>query len=240
MKKIIFCVLLVGVVEWSHAQVTFTFGPRIGFNMGTMSYSPDISDPQVGWGQGATKSGRFGMMFGAVADVGFGKMFGGEMGLIYAMKGSSVDIPIQNGRATATITYKINELEIPILFKVNFMSGNVRPYAFAGPNIGIILSANGSVTGPGINIPDFDLKTPGDGTNTAQGVDGVSTLDFGIDFGGGVEYLVTREIGLLMDIRYSLGLSNIYTHGSNAGPAYNDVSWKTSGFQIFIGTNFHL
>ena len=238
MKKFILLAMLVGSVATASAQMSFSFGPRVGFNIGTMSFSPDISDPQTGFGAGATKSGRFGMMFGAVADITFGKMFGGEMGLIYTMKGSSISIP--NGGNTVTLDYKVNELDIPILFKVNFLTGKLRPYAFLGPNLGLILSATGSVSGTGINIPDFDLKTSGDGTNQAQGFDGVGTLDFTLEFGGGAEYLLTKQIGIIFDLRYSLGLGNIYTAGAKAPANIQGVSWKTSGFQIMLGTNFHI
>lgn len=191
----------------SMAQMQFGVGPIVGVNFGTVSISPSPTYP-AGYSQG----GHTGIIFGAQAELGFAKMFYIEMEPSYIGKGFSISTPA----GTATVT--ANELQIPVLFKVKFMPGVIRPYAFAGPNIGFVLTS--TETSP--SGQDTDLKSE------------TSSTDFAIDFGGGAEYNVTPKIGITLDIRYSLGLGNL---NSVAG---STTTWHASGFQILAGVMFHI
>jgi len=233
-KRYVIGILLVGTLAVclptsSIAQVSFSFGPRLGFNFASMSFDPDptVQTP------GLSKGGRFGVLFGGVADMEFAKMFEAELGILYTMKGASFDYPA----AQASETVKFNELNIPILFKVKFLPGNkIRPYAFLGPNLGIVATAGATITQQG-QTQDVDYKNPPAGTVQA------SSIDFALEFGGGVEFMLTRNIGLVGDVRYSLGLSNLVSAPNTQGIQVQQATsptWHASGFQIYLGSNFHI
>jgi hypothetical protein len=191
----------------SPAQVTFAVGPRIGFNLASTSLNLPLNP-------GVTKGGRFGMIFGATAEVGFdkGKMFFVVLEPMYIQKGFSIE------GGGATTNYNFNYLNFPLYFKVKFLQGALRPYAFAGPDFGIMLSATQS---------------------SAQGADQdwsqwIGT-DFSLDFGGGAEYQVAKKISIIGDVRYMLGLKNIYSN-----PNQTTLELTPSGFVIMFGALFQI
>ncbi len=213
MKRIYNVLALAGLLcaysSSSFAQVSFSLGPRIGLNFATLSYDPDVT------GAGVTKSGSIGIMIGAAAEIGFAQMFAIMVEPTYTQKGNKFEA----GSAKQTIS--ASELQFPVLFKVKFIQGPVRPYAFAGPNIGIVLSAKSKLEGTG-NDGETDIKST------------TSSTDFSLDFGGGAEFKAAPKVSITGDVRYSLGLSNL---NSAAG---STQSIKARGFQIQFGALFHL
>ncbi|HEX7571708.1 MAG TPA: porin family protein [Bacteroidota bacterium] len=200
------------------AQMEFGVGPIVGVNFGTASISPTPVYPT-----GYTQGGRTGMKFGAQAELGFAKMFYVEMEPSFIGKGYSINGP--QGSATVSVS----ELQFPVLFKVKFMKGVIRPYAFAGPNIGFVLASTLSYSITGQTIPDQDLKSQ------------TSSTDFAIDFGGGAEYNVTPKIGITLDVRYSLGVGNLANPPATPGQvATTSQTNHASGFQILAGVMFHI
>jgi hypothetical protein len=216
--------LLFTLYATSDAQTQFGIGLRTGLNFGTMSFTPDPAQGQ----QGVTQGGRTGFMIGAGAELAFGGMFAVEMDLMYVMKGAS----FTQGPYNETI--KLSELDIPILFKVKFLKGMIRPYGFVGPDIGLLLSATDHIEGPGVTR-DNDLKSNPNGVE-------LGGLDFALEFGGGAELMITKNIGVSLDVRYSLGLSNLASLGSAVAQQQGATqpSWKASGFQIQVGGMWHL
>jgi len=198
--------------ESSKAQVEFNLGPKLGLNFATVSFSPDLV-----LAPGVTKGGRTTFMIGAFGELGFLHMFYVALEPGYVSHG----FVLTQGAATQTVS--ASYLQIPILFKVKFLRGMVRPYAFVGPNIGFNLSATSTIAGVGPGVDgDTDIKA-----NT-------SSTNFALDFGGGAEVKVAPMISLVGDIRYSLGLSNI-----NSTPGVTQTS-ETRGFQILVGASFHI
>jgi len=195
------------------AQTEFGIGPIVGVNFGTASVTPNL-------GLGVTQGGHTGLMIGAQAELGFAKMFYIVMEPLYCGKGFSATF--QGGTATATAS----EIDIPVLFKVKFMKGIIRPYAFAGPEIGFVMSSTLSITGRA----DQDIKSQ------------ISSTDFAIDFGGGAEYNVTPKIGITLDVRYSVGVGNM-ANPPAAGTAVGGLGSTNitlSGFQVLAGVMFHV
>jgi opacity protein-like surface antigen len=221
MKSVITCCILAAVVCLSapraFAQMEFGVGPVVGLNFGTVSFSPENQ-----YGAGVTQGGRTGIMFGAQAELGFAKMFYVVLQPTYVGKGYGLTAP----QGTATIA--LNELEFPVLFKVKFMKGVIRPYAFVGPNIAFVLSNKESFSVTGQTIPDIDLKSQ------------TSSTDFALEFGGGAEYNVMPKLGITLDVRYSLGLANLANPPAVAGQAASTQTVKASGFQILAGVMFHV
>ncbi len=114
------------------------------------------------------------------------------------------------------------------LFKVKFLQGMIRPYAFVGPNIGLVMSATESLTPANGQAKDTDIKS-----NT-------SGIDFALDFGGGAELMVMKNFGILMDVRYSLGLSDLNSPSTPPQQGATVPTIHASGFQIMVGSMFHL
>lgn len=200
--------LLVLLMNVANAQVRFGLGVRTGLNFGTVSFDPEPTLPQ-----GVTKSGLMTFTFGAAAELEFAKMFAAVAEPRYIQKG----VKFESGSAKQTIS--TTEIELPIHFKVKFLPGSVRPFAFAGPNVGFVLTSKSKLEGTG-NDGETDLKSTTSSTN------------FGLDFGGGVELKAGPNVTLTGDVRYSLGLSNLNSAQGATG------STKTRGFQILFGALF--
>lgn len=227
MKKIgvlaVLVVMSLLLVLPGSAQMKFGAGARFGMNFATSSVDPDF---YTGYEQYVEKGGRTGLMFGGVATVEFAKMF--EVALLptYVQKGfkyETVSGYYFDEAKNNSLKYKVNELDLPVYFRVKFLHGPIRPYVFVGPNIGFVLSATESYSG-GTDV-DNDMK------------DKVSSVDFGLDFGGGAEYMVAPNIGLTCDALYSLGLSDMNNATAKAGETASTI--KTRGFQVLIGTMFY-
>lgn len=214
MKQILFTVffvLIIGSVSFGQ----FSFGPRFGINLGSISDDPDAPSAYK-------QSNIVGLIFGASAEIGiFGPMYI-DVQPTYIKKGEEIEGPfIVNGQqVNGTLTQTANYLQFPILIKAKFPAGPVKPYGFLGPNIGINLSATTEFEGGGQNID--------------QDNENASSIDFAVDFGAGIGFGIMPLMDLVFDVRYSLGLSNVIKN-----PQQNE-SAKTRGIQIMIGAMFGL
>jgi opacity protein-like surface antigen len=204
--------LLVGVLIPSlpaQAQVTMAVGPNFGFNIGSCSISPEISN-------NITKGGRFGLVFGVSFEVGFAQMFYIASDYQYVQKGFSLSAGNEKE------TYSLNYLDMPVIFKVKFLRGKVRPYGLFGLDFALLLTATRTYDpGAGGKPQDTDYKD-------------VFGSDFSLHFGGGVEYAVARNIGITGDVRYMLGLKSAY---SNANQPNTKIT--PSGLAIIFGGLFY-
>jgi len=201
-------------------QMKFGVGMRLGMNIGSLSFNPDIY--QVSGN--ISKTGRTGFMIGAVTELEFARMFAVELSPTFVLKGGGYE-DTQGG--SDVVHY--SELDLPILFKVKFLEGKIRPYAFVGPNLGIVMSATRVSQPAGGQETDVDVK------------DNTSGIDFALEFGAGAELMVMKNLGLMMDFRYSLGLSDL--NSAPATPQQVNVTVptvKASGFQIMVGSLFYL
>ena len=199
------------------AQAQFSIGPKFGLNMSTLSVDPD---PYQG-STTITKGGRMNILFGAQAQMLFGKMFGVQIEPGYTSKSVRWE-DNQGGKRTISVS----EIQIPILFLVTFMQGTIEPFAFVGPNLGIVASASDKTETQGGGTQDVDIKA------------NVSGLDFALDFGGGTKFKIANKIALTGDIRYSLGMSNLDARQFPAGTVATTPSTKSRGFQIQFGALF--
>lgn len=219
--------LLFGDVASS--QLRFGVGLRTGLNFASMSFDPELfaGNPQI------TQGGRTLFTVGAAAELDFATMFGVEMDFMYTGKGAK----FTRSSDQASQTIKVSELEIPILFKAKFLTGKIRPYGFVGPSIGILASASAVTEIPGQPVQDVDLKNNAGGTQ-------VGGMDFSLQFGAGAEYMVATKMGLFLDLRYVLGLSNIYDTSTpqQAIPVQQTVTqtWHTRGFLIQLGGMYYI
>jgi len=188
---------------------TSGIGIEGGINLADISLMPQ-----------SNSSNRTGMMVGAFADIGISKTFYFHPGLRYVMKGATFSA--NNGIATTTITTKISYLEFPALIKVAFPLTEVRPYIMAGPTLGIMLSA---------------IQDQNDGINSSSNdiSQNLETVDFGLFFGGGIDFHVAHRMDMFVGGGYSLGLSNIVKTNPNL-----QQTGKNLGIQFTAGIKFGL
>ncbi len=218
MKKVllpILSILLIFTFSNINAQTHFAVGARAGLNIANLSFDPDIPS-------GVTKASRTGFLFGGLAEIGFSPMIAIQFEPMFVTAaGSELSSPA--GKATLKLSY----LEIPILFKVKIpVGGPVTPYVFAGPNIGFVMSSKEVDEIKGFPTSETDLK------------DFVTTTNFAIDFGAGAGFAVAPLTVIVLDVRYSLGLTNSLNDKGKQSIGFNSV--KSTGFQIIAGVMFGL
>jgi hypothetical protein len=90
---------------------------------------------------------------------------------------------------------RFDYVQVPILLKVNLMPGPVRPMIFAGPYGSYLLAAK-------------EVDYVGGVTESVDIKDQVKSTDYGIVFGGGLDFHLGL-IKLSAEARYNLGLANI-------------------------------
>lgn len=227
MKKLftlLFLVVLLFSFSIIKAQPTISLGARAGLSLANLSFDPDIPS-QI------SKSSRTGFKIGGLAEIGFIPMLAVQIEPMFATGGTELSGPIFNNgfsSVSGKITYKISYLEIPILLKFKIpVPGSISPYVFAGPNIGFIMSSKESDEPSGYNSSETDLK------------DYVSSVNFALDFGAGAGFKVNALTTVLLDVRYSLGLTNVLNDKGKQNYGGNQ-SIKSNAIQIVAGVMFAL
>jgi hypothetical protein len=218
-KKILFTIFLSSAILSNSdtcAQLKFSLGPRAGINLAKLSFDPDTPE-------GIDKSGRLGFKFGALAELGFSQMFAVQIEPMYVMKGAELEGTVLGQHAKET--FKLSFIEIPVLVKVKFPTGSVTPYIFAGPDIGLLLSSD----------DETEFRSESEKRDVK---DETSSIDFAIDFGAGVGFAAGPGVVLVFDVRYALGLRNLYNPKQETQS--EDQTIKSTGIQILIGAAFTL
>ncbi len=130
--------------------------------------------------------------------------------LLYAQKGA------EQGNAKSTLNY----VEGPSVGRFFFnKEGPFRPNIFAGPSFGFLTGVKGQV-GNGNKETLDNYK------------DFYKTFDFGLTGGLGLNYEIAPETRILVDFRYTYGLSDISK--SNASSVNNQVIGITAGVSFGI------
>ncbi len=208
--KFIYTAILAVMIATTGAfsQVKLSLGFEAGLNLANANITPTV-----------TTSGKTGFLVGGLLDINFSRNFSVVPGVRFITKGYVQSFTDANGN-NITETVNLNYLEIPVLLRVEFPLTEVKPYIFAGPELGFNMSATADDVGGGQST-STDVST------------NVSGTDFGLLFGGGVGFKVTSKIDLFASFGYSLGLSNILKNNTNA-------TIKNTGIQLTAGAMFHL
>ncbi|HEY6953385.1 MAG TPA: porin family protein [Bacteroidota bacterium] len=150
---------------------------------------------------------RTGFAAGAYLEISLPMLFTIQPEILYSQKGFVAD---ENFFGTPVkVTGKLDYLEIPVLVKYSFPVPVVKPSLYAGPALGILLSAKAKAEANGQSA-ETDIK------------DQTTSTDFGIVFGASANIAI-----ITVDVRYTLGLTSLDKNGS--GKAYNRV------FGIMVG-----
>ncbi len=204
LKAIILGIIIAASSFTAYSQSKLSLGFEAGLNIANTNETPSSSF-----------GSKTGFIIGAVLDAPITPTFSIAPGLRFITKGNSYS----GANGTASNTASV--IEIDGLLKVKFPLTEVKPYVFAGPSLGFILSASYT-------------ETPTGGTSsTTDRSSNFETIDFGLMFGGGLDFKLTPTMDLFGQFGYSLGLSNIQKNN----PA---VTTKTTGIQMTAGLRFKL
>ncbi len=191
-------------------------GARIGANLANESRDSVPS--------GFSNASNAGILAGLQFDYWFSDMWGLSAQALYDQKGTDENVNQTAGivSTSASDNITLNYLEIPILLKLRFGTGRIRPYVFAGPSFGFFLSGSDtreSSSSGGVIIPtnsDTTISIPSSS---------VKTLDISGVFGAGLSIKLNSGHLLFLDAAYALGLVDIFNtqNGSNTMAESRDI-----------------
>ena len=210
MKKtsILLIMILAAVVPRTAAAET---GLGLGIKIG-----PCVSNVRWSLDDGSGEAYRR-LTVGFFAEFGLSPAFAVQPELDFVTMGYSwVDlVSADPGKYEDTLQY----LQIPVLFKARLLrEGWIVPAVFAGPCLGVLLNAR---------FRYYDLS--GGLTYSADVKDLYRDFDIGAVFGAGVNVRV-RNLKLIFDVRYYLGLLDVYQAAA--------ISVKNAGLMITGGLGF--
>ncbi len=210
--------ILAGVAPPAHAQSGFSFAAQGVVNFSTVSYSPALP-PDV------TSKGHMVLGIGVGLEIHVFGPLSIAFQPTYLQKGDILQGLLfydastgetYEGTATTTMTF----FEMPLLVKAGIAFESVKPYLIAGPSLGLLLSAGESDDVPAVGNRDLNVK------------DMISPADFGLLFGGGMEYTVSPGTAVTVDFRYSLGLRDL-ARGQSSDVVHRAM--KSRGIVITLG-----
>lgn len=192
------------------AEEEETAGVRLGLKVG-----PCFSTVRRNGPEGPDVESRRKLTAGFLVEIGLGPWLAVQPELDFLTTVYTWEPPLLTGVYTDTLQY----LQVPILFKARLVRrGWAVPAVFAGPCAGILLRARDSY---------YDLSTGI--TYSADIKDLYRDFDLGAVAGAGADIRV-RNLRLILDIRYYLGLMDVYRAA--------DSSWKNSALMITAGLGF--
>jgi len=170
------------------------FSDSISDGVNTLDFFGDFGDKRTG-----LTGGGF-----VTADVN--ESFGIRLELLYAQKGGTGKLNVNlNGipAGTADMTFKLDYFEIPALLVGTFpTSGGTKFNVFGGPVLAFNTGAK------------FKLEFQGQSDEQDIG-DSVESTDFGLAIGAGVKIPASPGVGIVIDGRYTLGLSKFPKTGED-------------------------
>ncbi len=206
-KLLLFAVLACLSVVATAQEEGIRFGAKAGVNLAGVS--GDNTD---------NLEGKAGIHIGALVEVPISDKFAFQPELLYSAQGYKLDTSIDiAGIVTKTeTTMQINYINIPLMLKYYVAQGFSLQ---AGPQVGFLTSAEAEakVSIAGISqSADTDVK------------DAFKGLDFGLNFGLGYQL----AMGIFLDARYNLGLSDINDVDGS------DIENKNAVIQLSVGYKF--
>jgi len=188
-----------GILVFAAAVLLVAFIPRplaaaVDIDLG---FKGGLSLSKVSWSDadGSRKS-VLRATFGVFAAFNLNKNFAIQPEINFLSTGDQLVATIDTGEFK--LVYFYNYLHIPVLIKYRLaQQGKVIPVIFAGPALGILLSEREKEYVDDILVRDISRKQ------------WYKSTDFGADFGVGAEMMMNK-CKILLDLRYYLGLSNIY------------------------------
>jgi len=204
-KQFILSLASACIVSSTSAQ-SVQFGIETGINIARLSISPKSAF-------GADElSSKLGARFGGLLNIGLGKGFSIEPGVVYSRKGVIYSTTILGESYEVQMRY--NYIEVPLYVKYNFKGLQFG----AGPYIAFTSAA--SYKGISLDTTVVEKIQITNDLNTG----GVRPMDVGVNIKAGYIF----PIGLFLSTQYGLGFSN--TAASNGLTAKNNVFSFSAGY----------
>ena len=193
MKNIIPAVILLFACTSTNAQLRLNsnFGIKAGVQ------AAKLGQPSTNW------DSKYKWHAGLLAHIHISDHFAVQPELIYSAQGAEHITP------TTETQIELNYVNLPIVLQY-MTSFGLRIQA--GPQIGVLMKAKGSINGAESDIKDF-----------------IKSTDFGVL--GGLSYLT--KLGLGFDARYVYGLTDIAKNGNGAGSDINNLVIQLGAFYQF-------
>lgn len=147
-------------------------------------------------------------------------------GVYYQSKGGQANailVDSSSKGATFNATYDLNYVTIPLLARVAF-GQKLKFTATFGPYVDLLVKAS-------FNAHAF----AGHPASTTDLSHDLTKSDAGLCFGSGLSYALAKQLALSLEVRNSLGLTNI----SNL-PVYADASLKNNSLNCLFGILYRL
>jgi len=213
MKKSLMVVVLLLVLSGGlYSQISIGKGVKGGLNIATAG------------GADAEKFGAISAVTqfnaGVFVNIGLPGPLSIQPEVLYSVKGAKVAGTFSGTpfTTTATVTY----VDIPVLLKFNIplVPGSpVKPNIFAGPGVGILLTAKSKTEVPGSPTTESDDKST------------TESMDFGAIVGVGVDVNLVA-VTLMVDARYYFGLK---TTDKSPAPGPFDVKNRVISVNVGLG-----
>jgi len=208
MKRILAAAMIVALAGVAtQANATGLYGGfKGGVNFGDINgdNAPDNTSMRTGFLGGVFIGNPINEQFGLRAEV------------LYAQKGVKGDVEVNN--TTVEGTYKLDYIDIPLEFVVNFAAGDKMGFnIFAGPSFNFNTSAK------------VDAGQYGEGD-----IDNIKGFEFGAVIGAGLSYMFSSA-SFIVDARYSLGATSASDDIDG-----QSVDVKNAGIGIMAGFSFPL
>lgn len=184
-------------------------GARAGYNMSNLRGDTP---------EGLDTKSLSGFHAGLFVEVPVSERFSVQPEVIYSTQGAKTEGEFLGVNGSTEL--KTQYINVPVLAKFYIADGfNIQ----AGPQIGFLTGA------------EYESKVGSISTTVDDATDGMKGTDFGLLLGAGYK----APMGLTIDARYNLGLSNVYDEDSdmfeNVG---TDNDFKNGVFQVGIGYQF--
>jgi len=173
---------------------------NIGLKGGAALYSTTLSFSGFGESLDETSDMRTGFAAGLFVEKPFSDIVSIQFEGLFVQKGgkdeveqADVDVDVEDGDLT------LSYVDVPVMLKVNIpLDGNIKPFLYGGGFAGFLIDAEAEADGQSAGDAGIEIK------------DLLEDLNYGAVFGGGVSF---GKISI--DIRYDLGIANIFDKDSD-------------------------
>jgi hypothetical protein len=177
-------------------------GLKAGINFATWRGSDSkFSDPELSVAELSPES-RTGIGGGVYLKFGIGTALYLQPEVLYTQKGAKYSATVDG--TDVKVTMKLDYVEVPVLLKYGFegaSASSITPNLFAGPAVAFKASSK--------------VKAEAGSVSAEADASGFKSVDFGLCFGGGLDFAV-GENTMGLDVRYTLGLSSIDDSATSA------------------------
>ena len=224
MKKSLLLIVFLAAVSIASAQKTFSFGPKIGFNVSDIgTTSDDNGDESSSENISGAKPT---LIIGAFAEFRPVKVFGLSVDVLYSRQGMKDDISVSAGSfsMSAKNNLRLHYLNVPVMANIYIVGG----LAFkAGIQPGFLLGAKSisEVSGDtGTESSTTDLKKSG----ALKNVD--VTIPVGLAY--------SFNFGLVLDARYNIPFNNIASNKFKDMAGFGSTKVTNRVFSLTAGWRF--